>query len=263
MYIDLDAPTRLLINTSLVSGFSGAGKTYFAATFPRVAWLGSRREEGEETIRWMDRDAWYEPKVKPLAFSVETIAELNYHLNRDILPRVQKGVIKTIALEVSFYSDDIIQSLPDDANGWVKYGTLEKHIMWLDKLAKRTPGLRIHYNAVAQDPSDKKSAATMQVAGKAVARKLPALCSLVGYLRTEDKETGNVERVLHLNTYGPFMARHRYGRRLPNVIRNPTFKVLEGLLSGKYVMEEDGYWRDASKKPTVVQVPGLPPLKAV
>ena len=255
--IDLTKPPQTLLRTSFVYGAYGAGKTDFCSTYPKVAWIGSNREGGAETMRWMDRSRWYEPNVAPDVYAVENMAQMLTHLNKDIMPKVQEGRIKTIVLELSFYTDDLIRSAPEGAMGWTIYGDLEKHIIGKDEQWKRIPGLRIVYNAFANpEPDDKKPAGPL-MAGKALARKLPAICDMIGYLRTEEVSGGQIDRILHLQPYSNFPARHRYGTRLPPFVRNPTYRMLEDLINGRAVADASGV---VSPK-ALPAVPGLPTLK--
>jgi hypothetical protein len=254
--IDLTKAPPTLFRTSFIYGAYGSGKTDFCATYPRVAWFGSAREGGAETMRWMDRSRWYDPNIAPHVYAVENPAEMFLHLNRDVMPLVQKGVIKTIVLELSFYSDDMIRSMPTETDGWTKYGDLEKHIMNMDERWKKIPGLRIVYNALAQvEPDDKKPAGPL-LAGKALAKKLPAICDAIGYLRTEVVD-GGIDRILHFQSYANFPARHRYGARLPAFVRNPTYRQIEALINQRATCDANGVVT-LNEAPRLT---GLPPIK--
>ena len=247
MRIDLTAPEPALLRTSLVCGYPGAGKTLFQATYPRVAWIGSAREGGHKTIRHMDPSLLYEPGVYPEVFAVSSIAEVRNHLDKDILPLVATGRIRTIILEVSFYSDDIVTGLKRTLkaatdgkdNGWQVYGTLESHIMGLDAELKRYSWLQIGYNTLAAVGDDAKVPGGVVIAGRALAKKLPAAVDLFGYMRQEEAGKGP-DRILHLEAYGHWQARHRFGRRLPGIIRNPTYRKLEQLIVGTHWTDDDG-----------------------
>lgn len=239
MKIDLTKPPETLFRTSFIYGAYRAGKTDFCATFPKVAWFGSAREGGAETIRWMNRDRWYDANTPPQVYAVENPAQLMQHLNNDVMPQVQKGIIKTIVLELSFYSDDMVRSMPSDADGWTKYGDLEKHVVNMDERWKKIPGLRIVYNALASVEIDDKKPGGPLMAGKALARKLPAMCDCIGFLHTEDAGAAT-DRILRLQTFGNWPAGHRYGARLPPFIRNPTYRQIEALLNGKATVDDRG-----------------------
>lgn len=250
-----------LLKTNLIFGPSGAGKTALCASFPKVAILGSRREEGLETIEWMDPVMWYERGVKPRAYPVENITDLMLRLHKDVIPLVHKGQVKTICLELTFHADDAMRTMPvDDKNGWAKYANLEQHVVNVDELVKKVPGLRVVYNTLALPEENAKSTSGVLIPGKALARKIPAMVSLTGYLHAEEGENGT-ERVLELGAYGNYSPRHRYGSRLPRRVRwrGPAcgYRDLEDLLLGKARVDEDGcVIRDA---PAVVTA--LPPLK--
>lgn len=250
-----------LIRTSLWYGMYRAGKTRFCATFPRVAWFGSEREGGFETIRWMPPTDFYEPAYPPMTFGVNNPAEMLRDLNTIVMPLVQKGRIRTIVMELSFYSDDMIRerTLGGD-NTWAKYGDLEAHVIHVDAMLKKVPGVRVAYNALAGSEDDKKKPGNVVIAGKALSRKMPALCDMIGYMRQEETD-GKVDHLIHTTAFGNFPAGHRYGDRLPPLLRNPTFRTLEALLTGKATCDALGNITMGAGLPSLPGLPGLPPLK--
>ena len=240
--------------TTFFAGAYRSGKTHLAATFPKPAILGSNREGGLVTVSHMDKAKWYEPNVAPLLFSVETPAECMAHLNADVLPLVASGKVKTIVVELSFYSDDLIRAATAGGdNTWQKYADLESHVIAMDARFKKIPGLHVVYTALAASEDDKKKPGGVVIAGRALPRKMPALCDIVGYLRQDDKDDVT-DHVLHLTAYGNFPAGHRYGSKLPRYVRNPTFRILEDLLAGRATCDADG---NVTRGPALS---GLPPL---
>jgi len=257
---DVDNVAQTAFKTSLIFGASGAGKTDFCASFPKVAMLGSAREGGLETVKWMDRARWYDRAAKPLLYPVSSIGDLMGHLIKDVIPMVERGIVQTICIELTFHADDAMRRMDiDDRNGWAKYANLESHIVNVDERLKNVRGARIVYNTLALPEENAKGTSGVLIPGKALARKIPAMCDLTGYMRAEDTGQG-IDRVLHLSAYGNYSPRHRYGARLPAVVRNPTFRILEDLLAGRARSKDDGtVTYDALP---LVSVPGkLPPLK--
>jgi hypothetical protein len=253
----IDSPAQPM-RTVFTYGLYRSGKTHFAATFPRVAIFGSNREGGLETIWHMDPASFYEPNVRPQLYAVETPAEMLKHLNSDVLPQVALGKIQTVAIELSFYSDDLIRMKTDQGdNTWAKYQELEAHITQLDMRFKKIPNLRVCYNALAASADDKKMPSSVLMAGKALPRKMPALCDIVGYLRQEDKDGAHAEHVLHLTAFGSFPAGHRYGSKLPPILRNPTFRKLEDLHAGRATVDANG---NVNAQLAVLPRPLLPPI---
>src|SRR5262249_26581056 len=114
---------------------------------------------------------------------------------------------------------DAMRAMPvDEKNGWAKYANLESHVHTVDGIVKNVPGLRVVYNTLAQPEDNVKGTSGVLIPGKALAKKLPAMVSLTGYLHAEDGGDGP-ERVLELAAYGNYSPRHRFGNRLPNRIR--------------------------------------------
>lgn len=256
--IDVTAPIKTPLRTSLIFGPSGAGKTTFCATYPQVAWIGSKREGGWESITYADRDQWYDPKVAPVVFAVDEIGDMMGHLYKDIKPGVERGVFRTVCIELTFHADDAMRAMPiDEKNGWAKYANLENHVHNLDMLVKSMQGLRVVYNTLAHPEDSTKGTGGVMIPGKALAKKIPALCDLTGYLHAEDCDD-HVDRVLELTAYGNYSARHRYGKKLPDRVRNPTYRKLEDLLSGKAKADSDG--NVSYEEPKLVSLPNAKPL---
>jgi hypothetical protein len=249
-----------LLKTNLIYGPSGAGKTFLCASFPRVAMLSSKREGGLETVEWMDPVAWYEPNKRPRMYAIENIADMMTRLYKDVFPLVKTGEVRTICIELTFHADDAMRTMPvDDKNGWAKYANLEEHVVKVDELVKRVPGLRLVYNTLAMPEDSAKGTSGVLIPGKALARKIPAMTNLTGFLHAEDGSDG-IERVLELGAYGNYSPRHRYGARLPRRVRwrGPScgYRDLEDLLLGRARTDDSGcVIREAPK------VMSLPPLK--
>lgn len=249
----------LPLKTSIAYGPIRSGKTHFAATFPRVAWVGSQREGGWKTILNQDPSSFYEKNRRPLLFAVSDMNDLANHLRNDIMPRVNAGEVQTICLELTFYADDVIMSCKGgqyDTNKFLKWDTLLEHIVNLDKACKQIPQLRIHYNAIARPTVNEKHPSGMLIPGQA-ADKIPAMADLIGYLRADDTG-GTLQRYLHLNPYGTFPAGHRYGNKLPAFLKNPTFRAIEGLLDGSLVIDAEG--NAAPHDKPKAKVVGLPKI---
>lgn len=250
---------NLFLKTSLIYGPSGAGKTAFCASYPRVAMISSRREGGLETVDYMDPIMFYDSKVKPLKFEVDDIGSMMFTLHTKVMPLVVKGVVRTICIELTFHADDAMRKMPASGNGWAKYANLEEHVVKLDELIKRMPGVRLVYNTLNAPEDKAKETSGVLIPGRALARKIPAMVNLTGFLRPEEGDDVT-ERVLHLTAYGNYSPRHRYGNRLPRFVRwkapSCCFRDLEDLLAGRTRTNEEGLI-ERVEAPAVV---GLPPL---
>lgn len=219
-------------------GAIGSGKTFLCASYRRVAWFGSTRENGHITIQFMDPSSWYEPDRPPKMYSVSNTAELWAHLKNDIPPKIKAREVMTIVIELTFIAEDYIGSMEKqfEGNGWALYKGLANTMRALDDYGRRM-GVQIAYNALAADAQDmSKTPSGILLPGKAIARELPALTDVCGYMRQDEEG----DRLLHLQTYGPFPARHRFGKLLPPMIRNPTYRIIEKLLQGKAECDDKG-----------------------
>jgi len=248
----------LPIKTSVCYAPIRAGKTFFAATFPRVAWIGSKREGGWKTILNQDPATFYERGRRPMIFAVDNMMELGNHLRVDIMPRVNTGEIQTICLELTFYADDVIRSCEGadyERNKYLKWDTLLDHIMNLDAACKKIPQLRLHYNAIARAKMTEKHPSGLMIPGQA-AEKIPAMTDMIAYLRAEET-AGEMNRFLHLRPYEGYPAGHRYGSKFPTMVKNPTFRILEQLYSGVMVADPttgEALPRDVKKTGKVIDM---------
>lgn len=235
--IGIDPPQTPVLRTCLVVGDTRSGKTLLTGgTFPRPYWIGSEREDGHETLRWMDRSLWYERDRPPLVRAVSTIADVDWCLTKEAIPLVERGIVRTIVLELSFYSDDVIRNSDGDTRA--KYGALEQHITLLDTRLKKIPGAIVAYNAL---PDRRIPDVTLPlVAGRAVGPRLPASVSVYAYLRTETDASGRLDRILHLAPYGTVACGHRFGGRLPSFLRNPTYRLMEEVIAGRLAVDVAG-----------------------
>jgi len=254
-------------STMLVFGDSGAGKTRLVAGFPKAAWIGSLREDGWQTIASMPNYAFYD-ETPPRVFAVKSIEEAWGDIERKILPAVKQGQIKTIIAELTVHADDVMRLMDvDERNGWAKYKGLEDYVQRLDLTFKHLPGVRVVYNTLAQPEDKAVGTSGVLMPGKALARKIPAMCSVTAYMRQERTHDG-VDHVLHFAAYGNYSPRHRYGDRLPEVVRWRRsehvcpFRDLEDIYYGRAQVDSDGYIvRDAivddSKPGKLISLPPL------
>ena len=259
MRIDIEKAAELPFQSCLIFGASRSGKTHFCATYPQVAMLCSRRERGYVTVEHMEHSQWYDPKVAPQVYVVDDIATMMGHLYKDIIPQIQANKLKTVCVELTFHADDAMRAMDiDEKNGWAKYANIETHIHNVDTLIKKIPGARVVYNTLALPEDSAKGTSGVLIPGKALAKKIPALCDLSGYMQQEDVGD-HVDRVLHLAAFGNYSPGHRYGKKLPALVRNPTYRDLEDLLHGRATVNDDGtVVREANK---LISLPaGLPPL---
>lgn len=227
------------LEQSMTYGVSGAGKTTFAATFPRPAIICSMREGGYTSVQNMDPGLRFEPDVEPLLYGVSNMRETVAYL-KEIEGLVKQGRVRTIALELTFYANDIVRGTKKDTNNqWAVYDLLKSHLLWIVEFTRKL-GVRGTYNALAVDPdTETKTAGRIAVAGKATAKELPAMLDAQAFLRAE--EAGDkTSRVLHLAPYGGYPARHRYGSKLPTVVRDPTFRKLLDLAMHRASVDAQG-----------------------
>lgn len=118
--LTINAPKRRV--TVMSYGASRAGKTRFAATFPRPLFLSDNSEGGWETIRNMNPEDWYEPDVTPRVWAMEKPEDIVKSIaNVEGICRgpltvngrhYKPGDIQTVVVDsLTFYSDTFLAHL--------------------------------------------------------------------------------------------------------------------------------------------------------
>lgn len=228
-------PERL---TVMVYGASRAGKTEFAATWPRPIFLSDAAEGGWDTIRYMDRAKWFDPNVQPEVHGIEKTADLINEL--DALERRVKnkpGEIQTVVVDsLTFYADMFFAALERQAeanptkNGKINkfelYTGLASHLRAVMLKAHALP-INVVWVSLEKEPVQEGQDGGIFLAGQ-TATKAPAACSLWLYQRSYmvGKE---LHYELRTRRYGVFPAGGRFGDKLPDPIE-PTYRALAGPL---------------------------------
>lgn len=219
--------------TVLLHGDSGAGKTRFAASFPRPLFISPEDEKGWETLKYLPKSALYEPDVRPQVWSVNEPKDFVEAYHR-LVPLVQQKKIQTVVLDsLSFYADmfynAITQNQQGQGDGWKAYGLLNDHLRRI-RIELHKLECHVVWLAITRQPDDATKAAVPNLKGQQ-AVMFPAGCKYVWYMMASHQGKGAVRHELRTKKYMNFMARGRDGGRLPDPIVNPTFRQITDALS--------------------------------
>jgi hypothetical protein len=234
--INTDAPTeenaKAPRHTFCAYGPTGAGKTTFAASFPRPVFLSETTESGYESLRGLSDDYLFEPGVRPIVLGIEKMNDMA--IAREILaPFIASGMVQTIVKDsLTFYADLYLNYLFEihaaSAGANLKaYGALGQHLRDL-RVKWHSMGCNVLSLCLAQDPDEDRPNGLPSIPGKE-ANKYGASCDFLLYMRSERFKQGqtfvdNFE--LHTKPFGKYVARARRAigmSELPSPLVNQTY----------------------------------------
>jgi hypothetical protein len=186
----IDVTERQALDRITVLSYGGmrAGKTRWAASFPRPLFLSDATEGGWTTISNMDRNAWFEPGVNPIVWSIEKAADMMAAIKDiDYYIKTKPGVILTVVVDsLTFYADTFFNAV-DVALG----GRSDQRQLYL-KLAQHLKDLRIQVHqlpinvvwiALEKPPGEDNPVGSPMLSGQN-AQKFAAGCDYVMYHRS-------------------------------------------------------------------------------
>ncbi len=158
--ISLEAdPTDLPVYTVLNYGDTKAGKTTWAATWPRVLFLADAVERGYESVRTADRSTWFEPEWTPKIWALESMQDLAALAapGGRIDQGIAKGEIRTIVFDAFSYFVELVlngiiqlQTKPDNR---AAYGDLGKVLRNVRNLVASKP-VSVLWNCITRHPGE-------------------------------------------------------------------------------------------------------------
>lgn len=241
---------RLTQLTAMLVGDSRAGKTHFAATWPRPLFLMDASEHGWTTIQYMNPDDWYEPNREPYIIGIEEPKDLTSCLvglreqadGKPVsikdwpLPPGRDEVGTVVIDSLTFYADAFFSHLEVQAAGSGKpvdtrklYGDLHSHLRYLMIQVHKLP-YHVIWTALPKE-GDVGAMSGALIAGQ-TATKAPARCDLWLYCnKSESRQDGQtqIDYEVHTQNYRGMKAGHRFGDRLPPTME-PFFDAFEDAL---------------------------------
>lgn len=233
-------------HTYLAYGPTGSGKTTWAGSFPRPAFLSEVSESGYESLRGLSDEHLFEPGVKPIVIGIEKMNDMA--IAREVLtPFIQSGMIQTIVKDsLTYYADlyltYLFEQFPGSGDNLKVYGALGRHLRDL-RVRWHQMGCNVVSLCLAQDPSEGSPNGLPLIPGKE-SNKYGASCDFLLYMRHErykiqQQLVDNYE--LHSKQLGAFVARARRAigmSDLPSPLNNQTYATF---------IEQLGYSAEATR----------------
>jgi hypothetical protein len=219
--------------TVLTYGSPRSGKTRFAASFPRPAFLSDASEGGWTTMEHLDDSFFYEPDRPPEVFKINLAQDVMITLQR-LAPRIASGEICTVVFDsLTFYSDAFLNHLYKMApvgkpiNKFEIYGGLGKHLNDL-RIQVHQLQCNIVWICLARHPEADSPTGKPLLTGQS-AEKFPAGCDLISYQRVfEEKDEQGPYSQYEIRTapWGNYMAGGRFEGKLPDPLPEAHYRCL-------------------------------------
>lgn len=253
-----EADDKLPVDTVLVYGDTGTGKTTFTAGWPRPLILADESEGGWKSLRGLTEDQLFEPGVEPKVWGIREMNDISQALER-IPALIASGQVMTVGISsITFYSNTYLAHLVaqnKDADNRQLYGSLSAHLRAI-RTRFHSLGINVVWEALAAHPEDGSDGRAAKKGRPLIAgQQADQFAAGVTYLfrSTMDnvmKEGRIVDRILRLHTQdsGGYLSRARIGKggtQLPNPLQGGYQGLLRAL----------GYDVERLRKT-------LPPLKA-
>lgn len=225
---ETDNLDQLPIDTFILYGDTGTGKTTCSAGFPRPLFLADESEGGWKSLRGLADDQLFEPDVDPLVWGIKEMNDVATALNK-IPPLVVSGRVRTVIISsITFYAQTYLAHLQRNDPGIDTrqlYGSLAVHLREV-RTRFHALGVNIIWEALADHPEtgDGKSNKTgrPKIAGQSADMFAAGVSYLFRCTLDDVREGGKVvDRVLKIFTQntGGYISRPRIGKaakQLPN-----------------------------------------------
>lgn len=219
--------------TVLTYGPPRSGKTRFAATFPRPAFLSDASEGGWTTMEHLADSHFYEPDRPPEVFKIHQAGDVMVTIEK-LKPRIASGEICTLVFDsLTFYADAFlnylykVQPLDKPINKFEVYGGLAKHLGDI-RIIVHALQCNIVWICLAAHPEADSPIGKPMITGKS-AEKFPAGCDLITYQRTfEEKDAQGPYTQYEVRTapWGKYIAGGRFEGKLPDPLPDMTYRSI-------------------------------------
>lgn len=215
-------------------GPTRSGKTTFAASFPRVAFLSDVTESGYESLRGISDEFLFEPGVMPIVLGIDKMNDMA--TAREMLAsHIRAGMVQTVVIDsATFYADLYLNYLFElqgpNQNNLKAYGALGIHLRDL-RVKWHQMGCNVVWLCLPQDPDEDRPNGLPMIPGKE-AGKFGASCDYLFYSRYDRFKRGNefVEQFeLHSRPFGKYVAGCRRSDgvpELPSPLVNATYTTM-------------------------------------
>ena len=214
--------------TVLTYGGPRSGKTRFASSFPRPAFLSDASEGGWTTMEHLDDSHFYEPNRPPEVYKINQAQDVMVTLKK-LEPRIAAGEICTLVFDsLTFYADAFLNYLykmapigkPIDTREL--YGKLAKHLMEI-RIQVHSLKCNVIWLCLVKETDETHPEAGPMITGQS-AQKFPAGCDLITYQRVfEEKDEQGPYSQYEIRTapWGKYMAGGRFEGKLPDPLPDP------------------------------------------
>jgi len=236
---DLD---RLPIDTFLIYGDTGTGKTTCSGGFPRPLVLADETEGGWKSLRGLSDDQLFEPEVNPIVWGISEMSDMIAAVNQ-IRPLVAAGRVLTVVVSsITFYANSYLSHV-NRINPGIDtrqlYGNLATHLREV-RTQVHNLGVNVVWEALADHPESGGEDQPSRPGRPSIPGKSADQFSAgVGYLfraaLDDTKKDGKiVDRTLKLYTQpmGGYLSRCRIGKELKQ-LPNPLLGGYKGFLEAR------------------------------
>ena len=260
---DVEKRDQLPVDTYMLYGDTGAGKTTWSAGMPRPLFLADESEGGWASLKGLADDQLFEAGVTPLVWGINAMNDMDTSLGR-IPALVASGRVRTVVISsITFYADTYLAHLVRNnpsVDTRQLYGSLATHLRDL-RTRFHSLGVNVMWEALAAHPEAGEDGRKGKPGRPAIAGKSgDQFAAGVGYLfrcvMEEVREGGKVvssrSKVI-TKTEGGYIARSRIGvaaKQPPNPITTGYKGFLQAL---GYDIEQ--LRRGLPRLPTVAATP--------
>lgn len=233
--IDLNEPAdKMPVDTYLIFGGTGSGKTTLCAGWPRPLVLADMSEGGYKALRGLRDDQLFEPERDPIVWGIEQMADMATALQR-IPPLIASGQVLTVVVSsITFYAASYLAHLNEqrpNADTRQIYGDLGIHLRQV-RTKFHGLGVNVIWEALDTPPEDavvdpKNNAVIKErqpggpmIAGQS-AKQFSASVTYLWRLTMDvvQKNGAPFEHIpkLHTRALGGYVGRSRVGADLPQL----------------------------------------------
>jgi hypothetical protein len=243
---EIDIKAGLDRYTVLGYGPLRAGKSRFAATFPRPLFLSDGVESGWTTIQAMLKQSpqlFFEPERNPPIrnpWVIERAADLEQALPR-IEPLVRSGEVQTVVIDsITYLADLKLVELKGRKGNWdprQHYGDLGDWLAYVRTMYHQLP-VNIVWTALVQPPGEDTPMGGPLIPGKS-SLKFGGACDVVLYFRTVSPPGQPTQYECRTRAFGSYPA----GGRDEGQLTDPLGYFVEGAKEGEYKHVPDATYR--------------------
>lgn len=203
-------------------GPTRSGKTTFAGSFPRPAFLSDVTESGYTSLVGMSDEHLFEPGVQPIVLGIEKMNDMA--VAQSVLePFIRARMVQTIVVDsLTFYADLYLTYLFDlqgpNANNLKAYGALGQHLRSL-RVKWHQMGCNVVWLCLPSDPNEDQPNGLPMIPGNERG-KFGASCDYLLYLRHDRFKQGNemTDRYeMHSQPFGKYLAGVRRSDGVPEI----------------------------------------------